>query len=383
MIYRLEGKSASLFLWTCEVSVSRFVLCVVREWCVWGQGLLANFFQDCVIYGTVALSEVSLSGLRQGDRMQWMDAFWGKMMRASVLIGIMVCIVGIAMGCASSGGTTMQVLEYPQFFTGTKIYQSIAVGKTENRFEPNKFVYDINRYILGSLVEKQQYQVVNATEVDAPDNEILDHIRHRQVAELAIFNTITDYLTEYDGYIKDTYADVYMTVIDVRTGQPVYAATHRGRCYDGDAYGGNVSSYEAQMCAIRDAIDKGIGEICPVVKVLQVQGDMIQIYRLNEASAWEEMSVFSENDIMRIAFVLPIQAKYNMFRYDILNGENDQILIDEHIFYGGQEISVEQDIAQLLEKSGGAHHYKVRLWSNEDVVFTKGIDVKGDYSTAK
>ena len=104
-----------------------------------GRGYWLIFFQDCVIYGIVALSEVSLSGLRQGDRMLWMDAFWGKMMRASVLIGIMVCIVGIAMGCASSGGTTMQVLEYPQFFTGTKIYQSIAVGKTENRFEPNKF----------------------------------------------------------------------------------------------------------------------------------------------------------------------------------------------------------------------------------------------------
>ena len=45
MIYRLKGKPASLFLWTCEVSVSRFVLCVVREWCVWGQGVLANFFK--------------------------------------------------------------------------------------------------------------------------------------------------------------------------------------------------------------------------------------------------------------------------------------------------------------------------------------------------
>lgn len=270
----------------------------------------------------------------------------------------------------------LHVQQYPQFFSGAQTYQSIAVGKTENSFEPSKYVYDINRYIVAKFVENGHYKVLNYTETLRSDADVLDSVKSDYQMDLVIFNTITDYLTEYDGYIKDTYADVFMTVIDVKAGKTVYTATHRGRCYDGDEFTGNVSSYQAQMCAIRDAIDKGIAEICPIEQVIEVQENMVQVYRQNGNASWDKATTFSKNDTMRITFALPEQAKYNAFKYDIACGNDDYISDTKSFDWEGRELSFDYSIADIMKTPECAKSLTIRLWNSGSLVLRKGIRVK-------
>ncbi len=282
-------------------------------------------------------------------------------------------------GCSTTSTATLNVIKYPDFFPDNQSYKTMVMANTVNQVSSTIYVYDINHYIFNALNENAYYHVISGIELE--DQKLLTILQKAPKGDLIIFHTITDYLTEYDpGYIfnVETYADVHVIVIEAKTSNTIYSNTVRGTCTQNTTDVSEVSSsYQAQMCAIKNAILNEIPLIAPVPVSLTVHpDDVLKITHKNAETRGKESLEFEPTETLIASLAFPGQALHNTFKFDIAYGEHDEVIFSEEIKWESQENVFEFNLSDLLQTAEGAHAFKLRIWNGDSVAIEKTVTVK-------
>ena len=330
-------------------------------------------------------------------------------MKTSIIpIGIIGCVLFLTAGCS----TSLKVTNYPGFFSNNPGYQSMAVGKSENALRTGRHYDRMNSYIVGVLAGNEYYHILNYTTANVSDDELLYRLQTTQKADLVLFCTLTDYDANYsshtesyqeseDIYVEDedgnevldhteyynieyevydmsSYAEVYFNVIDVNTGQSIYNKSKRGSCSDSSEDPDALASQsEAEWCAVEDALDSGLYQIMPTDETISVRdSDVIKTFRHKIDNEWDEESSFSPDDTVRIVFSFPKEALYNVFKFDIVYGNDDTILISNDIYWQGDNEVFEFKASELRAISNGAEKFTIRLWNDGKPAIENKIKIK-------
>ncbi len=332
-------------------------------------------------------------------------------------IGLLsAAISGTAMGCT----TTLYVTNYPGFFTNTSTYESMAVAAVENSVEPGRYTRQLNADIVNGLVNNGFYRVVDYTREDMSDSQVLASLRETNSSDLVVFSTLSNYgeehskrietrtetntiyKTDEEGYTiyddngnpvidhieeyqvdypvfeRTSYADMFVNVVEVGSGNIVYNSTRHGSCYEEAENPHHMSPpNSARWCAIDRAVSSEIYQICPTSEAIRVrEKDVLQIYRYDEKDGWTESTKFYPGDVMKLQFWFPNSAYYNTFRFDIVYGRDDTVVISDAIYWEGNVQTFEYEISSIAESLNGEDEFRVRLLNNNHVAISKDIKIK-------
>ena len=323
------------------------------------------------------------------------------------------------MGCTS----TLYVTNYPSFFSAPDSYQSLAVASVENSYEPKRYVRGLNQSLVSKLYENGFYLVRDYTKTRMSDGELLSELHNSGASDLAVFSTLTSYGESYDSRVEtrqesqdiylvdedghyvydedgnaiidhtETYdveytvyertasADLYVEVIDVDSGRSLYSKNRHGSCYEEAEHPDYMSSdADARWCAFNSALDSEVYQICPTYEAISVRdSDVMKIYRVDEMSdekTRKEEDVFHPGDTMEIVVWFPKAALYNNFSYDIIHGDEDEVITQEDIYWDGYTRRTTYSIDDLRNAAGGMGKFTIRLWNGNRVAFEKKIKVK-------
>ena len=329
-----------------------------------------------------------------------------------LLLGIAICLLS---GCSA----TLNVVNYPGFFSSSDTYSSVAVANVVNNVDGYSYTNQLNADIVNGLRKNGYYSVSDYTHENATDEELLINLSENNSADLAIFSTLTDYGENYDSHIetetkeevyyaldedgytiyddygnpvvdhveeyevehtvyeRTSYASMTVIIIDMETGAAVYDNSKDGSCYEEYTDYPMFSSEDSgRWCAIDKAVAKQIYQICPTYEQVTVDKDeVLGIYRHGD-EGWEEETKFGISDQMKLAFWFPKAAYYNTFKFDIVYGSDDIVVASEHVYWEGKKLSFDYDIADLVDASNGAEKFTIRLWNGKNIAFDKTIKVK-------
>ena len=332
------------------------------------------------------------------------------------IVILMGMVIGLLSGCSS----TLYVTNYPSFFNSNTTYSSIAVADVKNNVEEDRYTRQLNADVVSGLRENGYYHVADYTHENLTDSGLIAHLRETESADLAVFSTVTDYGENYDYHIetetkeeiydavdedgytlydedgdpivdhveqyeveytvheRTSYADMSVIVIDVNSGNTVYNSVREGSCYEEVYNPDNFSSTNhARWCALDKAVASEVYQICPTSERVSVDDDdVLGIYRYDEKEDWDEGDKFDINDKMKLVFWFPSAAYFNTFRFDIVFGSEDTVLVSDSIYWEGNKKSFEYDIASLVEAASGERKFKIRLWNGNRIAFDRKFKVK-------
>ena len=338
------------------------------------------------------------------------------MKTVQIQLFMMVIAILLFSGCTS----TLYVTNYPGFFRDENTYGSIAVAEVKNDVHYGRYTRQLNADLVNGLYNNGYYYVKDYTNENFSDSELVSHLRENNVADLAVFSTLTNYGENYDQhtetktqtreyyavdedgytlydangdpiidhteeyeveytvYERTTFADMSVIVVDVKTGNNVYNSVRENSCYEEVYNPRNFSSKSsARWCALDRVVANEIYQIAPTFESISVRDDdVLEIYRYDQKKGWEEKTKFAADDKMKLVFWFPKAAYYNTFKFDIVYGDDDTELASSSIYWDGNTQSFEYDIASLVSASNGAEKFKIRLWNNKRVAFSKTIKVK-------
>ncbi|MBO4351746.1 MAG: hypothetical protein J6A01_12505 [Proteobacteria bacterium] len=329
-------------------------------------------------------------------------------------------LMGLAIGLLSGCSSTLYVTNYPSFFNSNSTYGSIAVADVKNNVQHERYTRQLNADVVNGLKDNGYYAVADYTHENLTDSELISHLRENEVADLAVFSTVTDYGENYDHHIetetkeevyyavdedgytlyddngdpivdhveqyeveytvfeRTSYADMSVIVVDVNSGDAVYNSIREGSCYE-EAYDPDnfSSTNHGRWCALDKAVASEVYQICPTFESVRVDDDnVLRIYRNNGKKGWEQSVKFDINDKMKLVFWFPNKAYYNTFTFDIVYGSEDTVLVSDSIYWEGNEKNFEYDMTSLVGAANGERKFKIRLWNGKRVAFDKKIKVK-------
>ena len=327
-----------------------------------------------------------------------------KAFRILLAVSWLLCL---GTGCS----TSLKVTNYPGFFSNNPGYQSMAVAKSENALRTGRHYDRMNSYLVGVLSGNGFYKVYNYTTVNVSDNELLYKLQSTQKADLVLFCTLTDYSADYgshqesyqkseDIYVEDeegnevfdhteyttvkyevfdmsSYAEVNFNVIDVNTGQSVYNDSKRGKCSDSSENPDALDDVpEAEWCAVEDALNQGLYQIMPTDDTVSVSDDeVIRTFRHIDGNDWDEEDTFSAGERIRVGFSFPAEAKYNLFKYDVVYDDN-QMIMSNTVYWEGKNQYFEFDTSELKNRANGAENFIIRLWNDGKPAIEHKIKIK-------
>lgn len=325
-------------------------------------------------------------------------------MKKSLFSGLALGVSVLLYGCS----TTLQVVNYPGFFTDSNTYSSIAIAPVQNDYDYARLAHRAGRDLVNRYVNNGYYDVYDntgggnaaadlelfATIVDYGENhdERIDTKQEmRNVYKVdengdviydangnAVIDYIESYVVEYKVYERTTYANLSVIVLESASGNTLYNRSLGGSCYEEQQDPHLFTSIdEAHWCALSYATADAVYQTSPTLETIAVpDDDLLSIYRYDAEEGWVDDSDIAADGVFKLRVWFPQVAMYNTFHIDIVAEDNDVVLSQEKIYWEGNVIEIEYKMADLITHSDGMSEYKVRLWNGNRIALEKTIDVE-------
>ncbi len=324
-------------------------------------------------------------------------------MKKTVLLIIALFVSFFVCGC----GTRLYVMNYPAFFTNDSTYSSIAVAPVQNDYEYGRWTNRVNRELVYGYMNNGYYAVYDNTgggnamgdlEVfttianygENRDERIDTRTETRKIYKLdgngnrvhdangnPIVERVENHEVKYKVFERTSYANLSVVVLESASGTTLYDKVIGGSCYEESPNPRQFSPVpEARWCALSDAVSSVVYQTSPTSDVIVVDDDdVLAIHRYDAEDGWVDDSDIAPDGTFRLSVAFPNAALYNTFGIDIVSGENNDILIQEKVYWEGNTFQFEYKMADLIAKSGGMPEYKVRIWNAGRVAIEKEIEV--------